>query len=99
MATVITIEQSEGVATVNDELFQGYLREAFEHLSQIEEGKDGFKEVVEALADATKLKPAKVSKYLKQRFDAKTKQTKELGVLFIKLDALLSGEVEQDQED
>lgn len=96
MTNVVTIEQSEGVVTINEDLLRGYLSEAFEHLAQIEEGKQGFKDVVEAVADATNLKPAKVSKYFKQRFEAKTKQTKELGELFTKLDDVLSGKETED---
>lgn len=94
MANVVTIEQSEGVATINDELLREYMSEAFEYLGQMEEGKQGFKDVVESVADATKLSKSKVSKYLKQRFEAKTKQTKELGELFTKLDEVLSGKEE-----
>lgn len=86
---VTTIDTSDGTATIDQELFQGYLKEAYEHLTAIEEATEMFKEVVETVAENTGIKKNKVSKYLKQRFEAKTKETKELGELFQNLDDIL----------
>lgn len=90
MANTITIDLADGTATINDELFKEYLKEAYEHLTAKQEAEEMFKEVVETVAETTGLKKAKVSKYLKQRFEAKTKETKELGELFAKLDEAVS---------
>lgn len=86
---VTTIETTDGTATINQELFQGYLKEAYEYLTEIANATELFKEVVETVAENTGLKKNKVSKYIKQRFEAKTKETKELGELFQNLDNIL----------
>ena len=86
---ITTISTSNGTVTINSELFQGYLEEAFDHLGTIEEAQGFFKEVVETVAENTKLEKKVVSKYLKQRHAAKTKETKELGELFQNLDNIL----------
>ena len=86
MANITTIELTDGVATINDELFKGYMKEAFEHLTSKQEAEELFKEVVETVAETTGIKGAKVSKYLKERYKAETKKTTELGELFRTLD-------------
>lgn len=91
MSNIVTLDTSEGTATVDQELFQGYLKEAFEHLGAMEEAESLFKEVVETVAETTKLKKSHVSKYMKERFAASTKKTKELGTLFSKLDEVVEG--------
>lgn len=83
---ITTLQTSDGTVTINAELFQEYLKEAFEHLTAIEEATEQFKEVVETVAATTGLKKPKVSKYLKERYEAKTKKTRELGDLFTSLD-------------
>lgn len=88
---ITTLETSEGTATINQELFQGYVKEAFEHLTTMAEAEGYFKEVVETVAETTKLKKSKVSKYLKERYAAKTKATREMGALFEKLDEVVEG--------
>jgi predicted solute-binding protein len=91
MTNTTTIQLADGVATVDQELFQNYLKEAFEHLGAMEEAEDMFKEVVETVAETTKIKKSKVGKYFKERYAAKTKATKELGQLFEKLDEVVEG--------
>lgn len=91
MTNVTSINTSEGNVTIDQELFKGYAREAFEYLGDIEAADDKFKKVVETVAAATKLKKGKIAKYFRERFAAKTKATKELGQLFEKLDEVVEG--------
>jgi predicted solute-binding protein len=91
MNNVTTIEFDGKNVQIDQKLFQGYLKEAFEHLGAIEEADQLFKEVVETVAETTGLKKAKVSKYLKERHAAKTKATRELGQLFEALDDVVEG--------
>jgi hypothetical protein len=86
MTQITTIETKTGNVTINAALFQGYIEEAFDHLDAAAEAQELFKEVVETVAETTGLKKAIVSKYLKARHAAATKQTKELGELFTALD-------------
>lgn len=86
MANVVTIETKNGQVTINSELLTGYIQEAFEHLTVKSEAEAMFKEVVETVAETTSLPKGVVSKYFKARFEEKTKDTKELGELFGKLD-------------
>jgi transcription termination factor NusB len=89
MSHITTINFEGTNVTIDQELFQNYMKESFEHLGAMEEADQMFKEVVETVAENTGLKKAKISKYLKERFAAKTKATKELGVLFEKLDEVV----------
>lgn len=89
MSNVVTLDFEGKNVKIDQDLFQGYLKEAFEHLGVIEEADGLFKEVVETVAETTGLKKARVSKYFKERFAAKTKATKELGELFGKLDEVV----------
>lgn len=91
MSNVTTIEFDGKNVQIDQELFQGYLKEAFEHLGAMEEADQMFKGVVETVAENTQLKKAVVSKFLKQRFEAKTKATRELGQLFEALDIVVEG--------
>jgi predicted solute-binding protein len=91
MSNIATIETAEGVVKIDEQLFKSYIREAFEHLGAIEQADSLFKEVVETVSETTGIKKSKVSKYFKERFAAKTKATKELGVLFEKLDEVVEG--------
>lgn len=89
MTQVTTIETSEGVAKIDADLFQGYLKEAFEHLDDVKEVQKSYKEVVETVAETTGLKKATVNKYFKQRHKAETAKTKALGELFSMLDEVV----------
>lgn len=88
---ITTLETSEGTATIDQELFQNYVKESFEHLTAMAEAEGYFKEVVETVAETTGLKKSKVSKYMKERFAATTAKTKEMGELFEKLDEVVEG--------
>lgn len=87
----LTIDTSEGTATIDSQKLTEFNQRALDVLEQISELTKDFKEIVEEASDATKLKKAKVSKYFKSRFDAKTKDTSELGILFSQLDEVLDG--------
>jgi hypothetical protein len=91
MTNVVSIEFDGKNVQIDQEMFQEYLKEAFEHLATIEEADQQFKEVVETVSETTGLKKAKVSKYLKERHAAKTKATRELGQLFEALDDVVEG--------
>jgi hypothetical protein len=86
MTKVTTIETKAGNVTINAELFQGYINEAFDHLDAVAEADELFNEVVETVAETTGMKKPLVKKYLKARHKAQTKATKELGELFTALD-------------
>lgn len=86
MTNVVSIDTKDGKATINGELFQGYLDEAYGYLDKIAEEEEKFKEVIETVAETTGLKPAIVKKYIKARYEAKTKATKELGEIFTAID-------------
>lgn len=99
MSNTITISTINGPATINAELFQGYVSEAFEYLDAIEElkrklkdQKDLLKGVVETVAETTKLDKKIVAKYFTARHEESTKATKELGELFTALDEATVGE-------
>jgi type VI protein secretion system component VasK len=91
MTQITTISTAAGDVTINSDLFQGYVNEAFDHLDAVAEATELFNEVVETVAETTKLKKPLVKKYLKARHEAKTKATKELGELFTALDEATSG--------
>lgn len=84
-----TIEVNGVAATFDHELMKGYLKEAFEHLDDVSEAQALFKEVVEAVADTTKLKKGKVAKYFKTKYKAKTSELKDEAELFGKLDEIV----------
>lgn len=97
--TTISISTINGPVTINAELFQNYVNEAFEYLDEIEElkgklkeQKDLLKEVVETVAETTKLDKKVVAKYFTARHEESTKATKELGELFSALDEATVGE-------
>lgn len=90
MTNIVTIETSDGVARIDDEKLLAYWQEAAEHLGEIEAAQERFKEIVEEFAKEAKLKKSTVSKYFKERHAVKTKQTKEIGNIFTKLDEVLS---------
>lgn len=90
MTNVTTITTPDGDVTINSELFTGYNQEAQILLRKINNLQEEFKLVVEAVADATKMKKAKVSKYYKERFKDSTKETSATGELFAKLDEILN---------
>jgi len=77
-------------ATIDSRVFTGYTQESYEILDKISElGKD-FKELVETVAETTKLEKKVVSKYFKARFKEATKEPSELAVVFEQLDEILT---------
>lgn len=90
MSNVTTIEFDGKNVQIDQELFQGYIKEAFEHLGVMEEADQLFKGVVETVSETSGLAKAKVAKYFKESFTAKTKATRELGQLFEALDDALT---------
>ena len=86
MTNVTTIETKAGKVTIKEELFKGYVNESFEYLQAIAHNQTLLKELVETVAETTGMKKGVVSKYLKQRFEDKTNETKDLGNLFEQLD-------------
>lgn len=91
MSNIITIDTTDGIVKIDSDLMKGYLSESYEYLDTISEAQKNFKDVVETVSDTTGLKKALVSKYLKERYELKTKKTKELGELFGKLDEAVVG--------
>lgn len=89
MATTVSIDTTEGSATINSDSFGDYNRRAIAVLSEIAALQEDFKVIVQEASDNTKLKKAKVAKFFKSRFDAKTKDVKQLGDLFTTLDDVL----------
>jgi predicted solute-binding protein len=86
MTKVTTIATKTGNVNINAALFQGYIDEAFDHLEAAAAAVEKFKEVVETVSETTGLKKPVVSKYLKARYETKTKDAKELGELYTALD-------------
>jgi predicted solute-binding protein len=86
MATTVSLDTVEGNVTLNSDEMQAFTRRSTQILSEVEALNEDFKVLVQEMADATKLKKPKVSKYLKQRYTYKTKETKQLGELFSTLD-------------
>lgn len=77
--------------TIDSRVFTGYTSESYNILEQISElGKD-FKELVETVAETTKLEKKDVSKYLKARYKLSTKEPKQQAELFEALDNILEG--------
>lgn len=92
MATTISVDTAGGEnITINSDDLQEFTRKSTVILSEIAALDEDFKLLVQEMSDRTKLKKTKVSKYLKQRFDFKTKETQELGELFSTLDSALDG--------
>jgi predicted solute-binding protein len=90
--TTTTIATKDGTVKIDSALFQGYTDEAFEYLEAIADAQTKFKEVVETVAETTGLKKPIVAKYLKARFEQKTKDAKDLGNLYSALDAAVGAE-------
>lgn len=72
--------------TIDRDLLNGYITEAFNHYEQIEDDKQELKLIGEALAAATGIKATKIMKYVKARYDAKVRDAKAIGSLFENLD-------------
>jgi ClpP class serine protease len=89
--TITTIATPTGTYNIDAALFNGYTKEAFEHLTNAAEAITLFKEVVETVAENTGMSKAQASKYLKARHEAKTKEVRELGDLFTALDKAVEG--------
>lgn len=90
--TTTTIATKDGTVKIDSALFQGYTDEAFEYLKEIATQAENFKSVVETVAETTGLKKAFVSKYLKARFEEKTKDAKDLGNLYEAIDKAVGAE-------
>ena len=60
--------------------------EAFELLQEIQAANENLKDIVEAVAESTGIKKAKIMKYYKQKFDDKLKALSEDVALFEFLD-------------
>lgn len=86
----ITIETSEGTATIDAKLFKGYNEEALNLLNEAEGIMQNFKDVVETVAETTGLKKATVSKFFKQRYADKIKEGSETAALFEQLEEVLA---------
>lgn len=85
----IAITTSDGVANVHPEVLRQYTREAFGHFDAMNTAKEELKQMIEAAAEGTKLPKKLIRKYLKAKYDAKVKETTELGNLFSALDEAL----------
>lgn len=86
----ITIETSEGTATIDAKLFKGYNEEALNYLNEAEGIMQNFKDVVETVAETTGLKKATVSKFFKQKYADKLKEGSETAELFEQLQEILA---------
>lgn len=75
-------------AVIQPELFAGYYLEASGYLGTEAKAKGEFKQVVETVAETTKLSKRVVSKYFKAKFKASTGVDQEIGRVFAELDAL-----------
>jgi len=86
----ITLETSDGVATIDAKLFQGYNQEALDLLSEADGIMQNFKDVVETVAETTGLKKATVSKFFKQRYADKIREGAATAELFEQLEDILA---------
>lgn len=86
----ITIETSDGIATIDAKLFQGYNSEALALLSEADGIMQNFKDVVETVAETTGLKKATVSKFFKARYAEKIKEGSATAELFEQLEEILA---------
>lgn len=75
-------------AVIYPEMFAGYYLEASGYLGEEVKAKAKFKEVVETVAETTKLGKRVVSKYFKAKYKASTNVDQEIGRVFAELDAL-----------
>lgn len=89
MSNVISMDVDGVSVTIDAGKFKNLYDQAFEHLAEIESNNQSFKDVVEDIADETKLEKAMVSKYLKARYAAKTKAAKTQGEVFAAIDGML----------
>ncbi len=69
MTNTVTINN----ATINSDDLAGFIQRSRTILAEIDVEKDAFKNLVQEAADQTKLPKRIVSKFLKARFNAKTK--------------------------
>lgn len=81
-----TIETKNGPITIDQELLNGYISEAYRHYKAVEDAKGDLKLIGEALEEETGVKGSLVMKYIKAKFDDKVKDAKELSELFEQLD-------------
>jgi predicted solute-binding protein len=77
-------------AVIDSKVFTGYTQESYELLDKVSELNKDFKELVETVAETTGLEKKIVSKYLKARYKEQTKDASELGIVFDKLDEILT---------
>lgn len=84
--SIVTIDN----ATIDSRVFTGYYQESHRILDQIRELTLDYKELVETIAETTKLDKKVVSKYFKSKFKEQTKEAKVLGDMFEKLDEILT---------
>ena len=85
-----TIDTVNGPIEINQELLSGYIDEASTHYAAMDAAKADLKLIGEALEEKTGLKASLIMKYDKSRYDDKTKETTELGVLFEQLDEAIA---------
>lgn len=84
---LVGIPTEFGTKNVNPELLRGYRDEAFGYLRAEATAKDGFKEVIETVAETTDIPKGVLSKWFKARFKEETDKQKALAASFDALDA------------
>ena len=87
--TTLSMDVNGVSVTIESELFLENVKESNRILDDIESLKIDHKDLVEAMADATKLEKKDVRSYLKAKYKAATKEPKAQGVLFEALDGVL----------
>lgn len=89
---VVTFVVDGNNIDIDTKVFQGYTEESYGILKRQEIDKESFKLLVETVSETTKLPKKYVSKYLKARFAAATKEPKALGELFEQIDNAVDGQ-------
>lgn len=80
--STISINTEAGTATIESRVFTGYSQEAHQALQNMADATAKYKEVVDTVAENTKLKKGVVSKYFKLKYREKTSTAVEEGEIF-----------------
>jgi hypothetical protein len=82
----IGIPTEDGVKNIHPDVLNQYRRDAFAALTQETKAKAEFKELVEAVEEATGIKKGVISKWFKASFKDETEKVSALGKTFEALD-------------
>lgn len=86
---MIGIPTPDGVKNIHPDAFKQYRQDAFEYLDAETAAKGNFKDLMETIEEVTEIPKGIMSKYLKAKYKAKTKEAKELGDAFEALDSVI----------